>query len=197
MMSAATRILFRFSATTTVVLRTGNCASKRSGSESSEYGHVALRAANRDGGDASKLVRSTRASLKQSQTLDAWSRRLKAVSYTQRLPPRNPPQKSPDFSDRQIDLRTWVRGTEKIRKKRKKTRKRDDVAASSFLVLLVAILLHRSMSTHRRADAAPLAYWGFGQSRCLCRKPYVPTPLIVCGPSKNSISVRSEMPSLV
>ena len=41
-------------------------------------------------------------------------------------------------------------------------------------------------------------YWLFaaGQFKCRCRNWYVPLPLIVCGPLKNSMSVRSSIPSL-
>jgi hypothetical protein len=37
--------------------------------------------------------------------------------------------------------------------------------------------------------------YGAGQARCLCRKSKVPMPLIVCGPLKNSMAVRSGIPS--
>lgn len=40
------------------------------------------------------------------------------------------------------------------------------------------------------------AYCGLGQSRCRCRNSNVPAALIVCGPVKNSMAVRSPIPSL-
>src|SRR5438067_9384262 len=39
------------------------------------------------------------------------------------------------------------------------------------------------------------AYFGAGQFKCRCRNAYVPWPWITWPPTKNSISVRSAMPS--
>ena len=44
-----------------------------------------------------------------------------------------------------------------------------------------------------RPGLANLAYWT-GQPRRRCRNAKVPTPWMLCGPSKNSISVRSPTP---
>lgn len=38
-------------------------------------------------------------------------------------------------------------------------------------------------------------YSGWGQSRCLCRNWYAPSPLMVWGPTNHSISLRPSMPS--
>jgi len=39
-------------------------------------------------------------------------------------------------------------------------------------------------------------YGGLGQFKCFSKNSKVPTPLIVCGPLKNSMAARSPMPSV-
>ena len=39
-------------------------------------------------------------------------------------------------------------------------------------------------------------YRDFGQFKCFSKNSKVPTPLIVCGPLKNSMAVRSPIPSV-